>query len=221
MQGSLKSLLQHHNSKASILCCSVFFIVQLSHPYTTTGKTIAFIYGLCLELPAPRVVTILPILEFPRVTLLAEGGWAAHHLKRPSLPPSLTCPWGGCHLGPLGETWWEETYFVAFLFIDWWCGPFLKSLLNLLTILLLFYVLVFWPQGMWGFGSLTRDGTHTPCIGRRSLNHWTTREVPVALNLFLSRKTEIRSRVQLCGRVRRKESVTHLTLPLGMWMGNR
>ena len=67
---------------------------------------------------------------------------------------------------------------------------------------------------MWGFGSLTRDGTHTPCIGRRSLNHWTTREVPVALNLFLSRKTEIRSRVQLCGRVRRKESVTHLTLPL-------
>ena len=40
-QGSLKSLLQHHSSKASILQCSAFFIVQLSHPYTTTGKTIA------------------------------------------------------------------------------------------------------------------------------------------------------------------------------------
>ena len=41
VQGTLKSLLQHHSSKASILCCSAFFIVQLSHPYVTTGKTIA------------------------------------------------------------------------------------------------------------------------------------------------------------------------------------
>jgi len=41
VQGTLKSLLQHHSSKASILQCSVFFIVQLSHPYMTTGKTIA------------------------------------------------------------------------------------------------------------------------------------------------------------------------------------
>ena len=40
-QGTLKSLLQHHSSKASILGCSAFFIVQLSHPYMTTGKTIA------------------------------------------------------------------------------------------------------------------------------------------------------------------------------------
>ena len=41
VQGTLKSLLQHHSSKASILWCSVFFTVQLSHPYMTTGKTIA------------------------------------------------------------------------------------------------------------------------------------------------------------------------------------
>ena len=41
VQGTLKSLLQHHGSKASILWCSVFFMVQLSHPYVTTGKTIA------------------------------------------------------------------------------------------------------------------------------------------------------------------------------------
>ena len=41
VQGTLKSLLQHHSSKASILWCSVFFIVQLSHPYMTPGKTIA------------------------------------------------------------------------------------------------------------------------------------------------------------------------------------
>ena len=41
VQGTLKSLLQHHNSKASILWCLAFFAVQLSHPYLTTGKTIA------------------------------------------------------------------------------------------------------------------------------------------------------------------------------------
>ena len=42
VQGTLKSLLQHHSSKASILLCSAFFIVKLSHPYMTIGKTIAF-----------------------------------------------------------------------------------------------------------------------------------------------------------------------------------
>ena len=42
VQGTLKSLLQHHNSKASILRHSAFFMVQFSHPYMTTGKTIAF-----------------------------------------------------------------------------------------------------------------------------------------------------------------------------------
>ena len=41
VQGTLKSLLQHHSSKASILWCSAFFIVHISHPYMTTGKTIA------------------------------------------------------------------------------------------------------------------------------------------------------------------------------------
>ena len=44
-QGTLKSLLQHHSSKASILQCSAFFTVQLSHPYMTTGKTIALTRG--------------------------------------------------------------------------------------------------------------------------------------------------------------------------------
>ena len=41
VQGTVKGFLQHHNSKASILCCSVFFMVQLSHPYMTNGKNIA------------------------------------------------------------------------------------------------------------------------------------------------------------------------------------
>ena len=45
VQGTLKSLLQHHSSKASILWCSAFFKVQLSHPYMTTGKTTALTTG--------------------------------------------------------------------------------------------------------------------------------------------------------------------------------
>ena len=47
VQGTLKTLLQHYSSKVSILQCSAFFIVQLSHPYMTTGKTIA-LTRLCL-----------------------------------------------------------------------------------------------------------------------------------------------------------------------------
>ena len=46
VQGTLKSLLQHHSSKASIIRLSAFFIVQLSHPYMTTGKTIAYCHLL-------------------------------------------------------------------------------------------------------------------------------------------------------------------------------
>ena len=49
VQGTLKSLLQHHSSKASILWCSAFFIVQLSHPYMTTGKTELWLCRSILE----------------------------------------------------------------------------------------------------------------------------------------------------------------------------
>ena len=48
VQGTLKSLLQHHSSKVSILQCSAFFIVQLAHPYMTTGKTIV-LTNLCWQ----------------------------------------------------------------------------------------------------------------------------------------------------------------------------
>ena len=47
VQGTLESLLQHHSSNASILQRSAFFIVQLSHPYMTTRKTIAYLMDLC------------------------------------------------------------------------------------------------------------------------------------------------------------------------------
>ena len=49
VQGTLKSLLQQHSSKASILQCSVFFMVQLSHPYMTAGKTVALTMDLCCQ----------------------------------------------------------------------------------------------------------------------------------------------------------------------------
>ena len=49
VQGTLKSLLQHHSSKVSILQCSAFFMVQLSHPYMTTGKTIALTRGTFVD----------------------------------------------------------------------------------------------------------------------------------------------------------------------------
>ena len=68
VQGTLKSLLQHHSSKASILQCLAFFTVQLSHPYMTTGKTIALtrrtlvskVTSLLLNMLSRLVITFLP-----------------------------------------------------------------------------------------------------------------------------------------------------------------
>ena len=67
-QGTLKSLLQHHNSKASILWHSAFFVVQLSHPYMTTGKTIALtrqtfvgkVISLHFNMLSRLIITFLP-----------------------------------------------------------------------------------------------------------------------------------------------------------------
>ena len=64
VQGTLKSLLQHHSSKASILRCSASFIVQLSHPYMTTGKTIAVTF-------VGKVMTLL----FNMLSRLVALGW--------------------------------------------------------------------------------------------------------------------------------------------------
>ena len=68
VQGTLKSLLQHHSTKASILRCSAFFIVQLSHPYMTTGKNIAFttwifvgkVMSLLFNMLSRFVIALLP-----------------------------------------------------------------------------------------------------------------------------------------------------------------
>ena len=68
VQGTLKSLLQHHNSKASILQCSAFFIVQLSHPHMTTEKTIVLtrqtfvgkVMSLLFNMLSKLVIVFLP-----------------------------------------------------------------------------------------------------------------------------------------------------------------
>ena len=68
VQGTLRSLLQHHSSKASILWCSAFFIVQLSHPYMTTGKTMALttrtfvgrVMSLLFNILSRFIITFLP-----------------------------------------------------------------------------------------------------------------------------------------------------------------
>ena len=68
---------------------------------------------------------------------------------------------------------------VVFFLLDFVCvWTIFKVFIEFVTILLLFYVLVYWPRGMWHLSSLFRDQTCTPCIGRQSFNHWTTREAP-------------------------------------------
>ena len=87
VQGTLKSILQHHSSKASILQCSTFFIVQLSHPYMTTGKTIALtrrtfvgkVMSLLFNVLSRLVITfprskhlLISWLQLPSAVILAE-----------------------------------------------------------------------------------------------------------------------------------------------------
>ena len=78
VQGTLKSLLQHHCSKASVLQCSAFFIVQLSHPYMTTGKTIALtrwtfvgkVMSLLFTMLSRLVIAFLPRCKHPLISWL-------------------------------------------------------------------------------------------------------------------------------------------------------
>ena len=84
VQGTLKSLLQHHSSKASILQCLAFFTVQLSHPYMTTGKTIALtrqifvgkIMSLLLNMLSRLVITFLPRSKRLLISWLQSPLWS-------------------------------------------------------------------------------------------------------------------------------------------------
>ena len=80
------------------------------------------------------------------------------------------------------------TFFFSSFFFLFKCGPSLKHFEFKICFywicydIVLFYVLVSWPRSVWDLSSLVRDWTRTPCIGRQSLNHWTTREFPPSLD---------------------------------------
>ena len=94
VQGTLKSLLQHHSSKASILRCSTFCTVQLSHPYMTTGKTIALtrrafvgkVMSLLFNMLSRLLITFLPrskhllipVLQSPSAVILEPRKIVSH-----------------------------------------------------------------------------------------------------------------------------------------------
>ena len=102
VQGTLKSLLQHHSSKASVLQCSVFFIVKLSHPYRTIGKTIAltqfssvqFSYSVMsdslqphgLQHTRPPCPSATPEFTQTHVHLVSDASQTSFPLSHPSSP---------------------------------------------------------------------------------------------------------------------------------------
>ena len=110
VQGTLKSLLQHHSSKASILQCSAFFIVQISHPYMTTGKTIALtrrtfvgkVMSLLCNMLARLVIVFLPRSKHHLISWLqSPSAVILEPMKIKSVTVSVVSP-SICHevLGP-------------------------------------------------------------------------------------------------------------------------
>ena len=98
VQGTLKSLLQHQRSKASILMCSAFFIVQLSHPYMTTGKTIALpqwtfvenIMSLLFNTLSRLVITFLPRSKCLLISWLQSPSAVILELRKTKCCESVT-----------------------------------------------------------------------------------------------------------------------------------
>jgi len=89
VQGTLKSLLQHHSSKASILWCSAFFTVQLSHPYMTTGKTIALTRWTFVGKVMSLLLNMISRLD-PSIPLLGHIFGNTHNLKGTCTPMFTT-----------------------------------------------------------------------------------------------------------------------------------
>ena len=88
--GTVKSLLQHHSSKASILLRSAFFIVQLSHPYITTGKTIALIRRTFVDKVMSLLLNMLSRLVITFLPRRALKSLLQHHSLKASILQCLT-----------------------------------------------------------------------------------------------------------------------------------
>ena len=133
VQGTLRSLLQHHSPKASILWCSAFFMVQLSHPYMTTGKTIALtrwtfvgkVMSLLFNILSKLVIAFLPrskhlliswmqspsevILEPPKIkslTVPIVSPSICHEVMGPDAMFLVFWIWGYFYLLPVADSFW-------------------------------------------------------------------------------------------------------------------
>ena len=133
--------------------------------------------GGCNLSPSSDENTSLPPTHNPKVLSI---------ISREEERENSEWPWEGIQL-PVPWYWSMRLYFILFLKfgVFFLMRAIFKVFIEFVTILLLFYVLVFWPWGVWDLSSPTRDRTLIPCIGRRSLNHWTTREVPSLYFRFL------------------------------------
>ena len=108
VQGTLKSLFQHHSSKASILQCSAFFIVQFSHPYMTTGKTIAltkWIFVSKVMSPLFNMLSTLVITFLPRSKCLLISWLQSPSAVKPGMLQSMG-------LQRVGHNWATEQQFL-------------------------------------------------------------------------------------------------------------
>ena len=126
VQGTHKSLLQHHSSKASILRCSAFFMVQLSHPYLTTGKTIALTRQNFASKEMSllfNMLSMLLIAFFPRSKCLLIS-WLQSLSTVILEPPQIVC----CcfHFFPIYLPWSDVTgyYDLCFLNVEFFVLPF-------------------------------------------------------------------------------------------------
>ena len=120
VQGTLKSLLQYHSSKASILQCSAFFTVQLSHPYTTTGKTIALTKQTFVGKVMSLLLNMLSRLDFSGGS---DGKASVYNVGDPGSIPGLGRSPGEGNGNPLQHyclenpmdrgAWWATVHGVA------------------------------------------------------------------------------------------------------------
>ena len=135
VQGTLKSLLQHHSPKASILWPSAFFIVQLSHPYMTTGKTIALttwtffgkVMTLLYTMLSRFVITFLPRSKYLLISWLQSlSAVILESKKRKSVTVSIVCL-SICHEV---MKWWDEMPWSSF-FEGWVLSQLFHSPISL------------------------------------------------------------------------------------------
>ena len=157
VQGTLKSLLQHHSSKASILRCSVFFKVQLSHPYMTTGKTIALarrifvdkVMSLLFNMLSRLIITFLPRSKRLLISWLQSPSAV---ILEPRKRKSATASPSIC----------REAMGPEFVYLFIWLCQVLVAARG--TFDLGCDVQDLFSCGMLGSSSLTKNQTQAPCI---------------------------------------------------------